>query len=165
MMELMDSLQLALDTHERCHRSLAKYLEHCRGLSPEQLDQPVDGFGYETVRLQLQHMIGAERYWTSVAMGCMDASENNADAESIDALESFRRRVFETTHTYLRKTTDGELTTPRTMITWGTQEHVLAPIHIILRTQTHLFHHMGQIAAMCRLLDHPIPEGFDFPLR
>ena len=35
-------------------------------------------------------------------------------------------------------------------------------MNVLLRTQTHLFHHMGQVAAMCRLLDHPIPDGFDF---
>ena len=40
----------------------------------------------------------------------------------------------------------------------------LAPAHVILRTQTHVFHHMGQLAAMCRLLGHPIPQGMDFPL-
>ena len=93
----------------------------------------------------------------------MDATEDDADAVSIDALESFRRRVFEATETCLRVTSDEELTTPRNMTTWG-GEKMLTPMHVVLRTQTHLFHHMGQIAAMCRLLGHPIPPGLDFPI-
>ena len=160
----MGARQFLLDLHERCHRSLVQYLKHCRNLSPEQLDRKLEGFGYETVRLQLQHVIGAERYWVTVVRDCMDATEDDADAVSIEVLASFRQRVFEATRTWLRKTSDEELTTPREMTTWGDQQKVLAPIHVILRTQTHLFHHMGQIAAMCRLLGHPIPSGMDFPI-
>jgi len=153
-----------LDLHERCHRSLRKYVDHCRVLSDEELDRELDGFGYATVRQQLHHAIGAERYWITVARGRMDASEDEADAVSIDVLESFRRFVSEATREYLRETPDEELNRPRMMTTWGGHEKMLAPAHVILRTQTHLFHHMGQIAAMCRLLGHPIPPGLDFPV-
>ncbi len=45
-----------------------------------------------------------------------------------------------------------------------TLDSTIFPAHVILRTQTHLFHHMGQITAMCRLLGHPIPPGIDFPV-
>lgn len=158
----MGTQLLLLDFHERCHRSLRQYLEHCQVLSDEQLDRELDGFGYPTVRQQLQHVIGAERYWVSVLRDCMDASE--ADAASIDALEEFRQSVFEVTRTWLGTTPDEELTTARTMTTFGGHERALVPAHVILRAQTHLFHHMGQLAAMCRLMGHQIPEGLDFPL-
>ena len=85
-------------------------------------------------------------------------------AAAIDVLESFRRSVYEATRTYLRETPDAELNTPRKLTTWGGHEKMLAPAHIILRTQTHLFQHMGQITAMCRLLGNPIPPGLDFPV-
>ena len=160
----MGSQLFLLDFHERCHRSLHRYLEHCRVLSDEELDRELEGFGYPTVRLQLHHVIGAERYWVSVLSGCMDSSEDEADAVSIDSLERFRQTVFEVTRTWLGATHDAELTTPRMMTTYGGDERSLAPVHVILRTQTHVFHHMGQIAAMCRLLGHPIPEGLDFPI-
>ena len=94
----------------------------------------------------------------------MDASENPADAASVEALEAFRNATFDTTRAYLSGASTSELATPRPMMTWGDQEVTLAPRLVLLRTQTHLFHHMGQIAAMCRLLGHPIPEGLDFPL-
>ena len=160
----MYAQQALLDIHERGHRSLRQCVDHCRVLKDEELDRELDGFGYATVRRQLHHAIGAERYWITVARGCMDASEDEADAVSIDVLESFRQSVGEATREYLRETPDGELNAPRKMTTWGGHEKMLAPAHVILRTQTHLFHHMGQIAAMCRLLGHPIPPGMDFPL-
>jgi len=158
------SQQLLLDLHERCHRSLTRYVEHCRLLSDEELDRQLDGFGYPTVRIQLQHAIGAERYWVSVLRNQMDASEDEADAVSIDALEQFRQSVFEVTQAWLGETPDEQLTAPQTVTTFGGHERSLAPTHVILRTQTHVFHHMGQIAAMCRLMGHPIPEGLDFPI-
>jgi uncharacterized damage-inducible protein DinB len=153
-----------LDMHERCHRSLRRCLDHCGELAPEQLDTELDGFGYRTVRLQLHHPIGAERYWVSVLLGAMDASEDENDARSLEAIESFRARVYALTEEYLRATTDEQLATPREVITWGDRRVVLAPMHVIARTQTHLFHHMGQITAMCRLLGHPVPAGMDFPV-
>ncbi|MHC4576913.1 MAG: DinB family protein [Planctomycetota bacterium] len=160
----MYTQQALLDLHERCHRSLRQCLDHCRVLSDKDLDRELDGFGYATVRLQLHHVMCGERYWITVARGCMDASEDEADAVSIDVLESFRRTEYETTREYLRVTTDEELSTPQRMTTWGGHEKMFAPAHVILRTQVHLFHHMGQIAAMCRLLGRPVPSGMDFPL-
>ncbi|MHC4849027.1 MAG: DinB family protein, partial [Planctomycetota bacterium] len=116
----MGTQLLLLDLHERCHRSLQRYLEHCHVLSDTELDRELDGFGYPTVRLQLQHAIGAERYWVSVLRDRMDADE--ADAVSIDALERFRQDVFELTRTWLGATPDEELTTPRMMTTYGGHE-------------------------------------------
>jgi len=133
-------------------------------VSEEELDRELEGFGYATVRQQLHHAIGAERYWITVVRGCMDAGEDEADAVSVDVLESFRQSVGEATREYLRETSDEELNAPRKMTTWGGHEKMLAPAHVILRTQTHLFHHMGQLTAMCRLLGHPIPPGMDFPI-
>jgi len=160
----MYTQQALLDIHERCHSSVSKYLDHCRGLSDEQLDRDLGGFGYPTVRQQLHHAIGAERYWVTVARGRMDASEDEADAASIDALESFRQSVGQATRAYLDEASDEELNTAQTMTTWGGHENTLVPAHVIMRTQTHLFHHLGQVAAMCRVLGHPIPSGMDFPL-
>lgn len=148
--------EFLLDLHERCHRSLRHYLDHCRAVD---LDRELDGFGYATVREQLHHCIGAEKYWVSVLRGAMDASEDPVDAADLDR---FHERVYAASRGYLRE--ESEFSTPRSMIVWGGHEKSLVPIHVILRTQTHLFHHMGQIAAMCRLLGHPIPEGMDFPI-
>ena len=153
-----------IDLHGRTHRSLTKLLEHCAGFTPEQLRTELDGFGYETLLLQLHHMIGAEQYWIGVLNGQMLVDENEADQASIEALRAFRERVVEMTTTYLRSASDTELNTAREMTTWGDKQVQLAPAHVLLRTQTHVYQHQGQVAAMCRLLGRPIPPGLDFPI-
>jgi len=50
------------------------------------------------------------------------------------------------------------------LTTWGDKQVQLVPARVILRTQTHLFQHQGQVAAMSRLLGRPIPPGLDFPM-
>lgn len=153
-----------IDLHERTHRSLGGLLDHCAGFSEEELSRELEGFGYESIRLQLHHMIGAEQYWFGVLRGLMLNEEHATDYESIGALRAFRERVSSESAAYLRSASDDELNTPRTMTTWGDKQVELAPAHVLLRTQTHVFQHQGQVAAMARLLGRPIPPGLDFPL-
>ena len=153
-----------LDLHRRTHVSLQKLLEHCGGFDAEALSRSLEGFGYPTILLQLHHVIGAERYWIGVLQGTVLDEEPEADFTSIDALKSFRERVASATEAYLRGTTETELRTRREMSMWGGRRAPLAPAQVLLRTQTHIFQHQGQVAAMCRLLGRPIPPGLDFPL-
>lgn len=153
-----------LDIHERCHSTFAKLLEHCKTLTASELHQSMDGFGDATIQLQLHHLISAERYWTGVLYGRMDVEENAAEYPTVDSLEAYRAEVFELTATYIRSVTDAELNAKRTMTTWGDKEVELAPALVVLRPQMHIYHHQGQVLAMCRLLDKP-GSGFDFPVR
>jgi uncharacterized damage-inducible protein DinB len=153
-----------IDLHTRVHQSLRGLMEHCSGFSAEELSRELDGFGQSSIRMQLHHVIGAEQYWVGVLRGEMLVDENPADYESLSALESFRERIVAVTADYLADASDAELNTRRPMITWGGKEKELLPAHIILRTQTHIFQHMGQVTAMCRLLGRPVPPGLDFPL-
>ncbi len=153
-----------LDIHERSRRSFQKLLDHCRGLTEEQLDREFDGFGYRSVRAQLHHAIGAERYWMSVVDDRMDASEDEANSATLEAIEAFHSSVSARTVERIRSWSTDELNTPRTMKMWGDREAELVPARVVMRTQTHLFHHHGQVTAMCRLLDHPVEPGMDFPL-
>jgi uncharacterized damage-inducible protein DinB len=152
-----------LDLHERAHRSLQKLMAHCRELSPEELDRELPGFGYPSVRLQLHHEIGAEQYWIGVIQGRIEVDENAAAYPTIEALEAYREQVGSATLEYLEGASAEELNTPREMLTWQGAKRLLTPAHVILRTQTHLYHHQGQIVAMCRLLGKPT-GGVDFPI-
>jgi len=152
-----------LDLHERGHRNLAALLTHCRELTPDEVDREALGFGYPTVRLQLHHAIGAEKYWIGVLQGGMDADDDSPDYPTIESLEQYREQVSANTVAYLRASSEEELNTARSMMTWGNKEQVLIPAHVFARTLTHLYHHMGQVAAMCRLLGKPC-QGLDFPL-
>jgi uncharacterized damage-inducible protein DinB len=152
-----------LDLHGRGHRSLRRLLEHVEGLAPAALDRELDGFGYPTVRRQLAHVIGAEHYWIGVLHGVIDAEDRDDLYPTARALEGWRQEVAARTEAYLRAADAAELDTPRRMTTWGGREQVLVPARVVLRTFTHLYHHQGQVVAMCRLLGRPA-EGLDFPI-
>jgi uncharacterized damage-inducible protein DinB len=154
---------MLLDVHERAHRGFTKLLEHCRELSEDELNRELNGFGYPTVRLQLHHLIGAEKYWTGVLEGRIDADEDDPKYPTIASLEAFREEVFALTECYLRSASPEELNTARKMMTWGNNEKMLTPVHVFMRTQMHIFHHQGQVLAMCRIMGKPA-NGFDYPI-
>ncbi|MFH1843641.1 MAG: DinB family protein [bacterium] len=163
----MYTSEALLDLHDRAHQNLQQLLAHCRDLSDEELNRELPGFGYPTVRLQLHHGIGAELYWIGVLKGVILADDDNPDYPTVESLETFREQVFSKTEEYLRAASAEELNNARSMMTWGNREQLLTPAHVFMRTLTHLYHHQGQILAMCRLLGKPAsgrPSGFDFPL-
>jgi len=152
-----------LDFHERSHRSLIELLAHCRKLSQEELNRELDGFGYPTIQLQLHHEIAAERYWIGVLEGRIDVDDDASSYSTIESLEDFRARVFAATKAYLQASSEKDLITARPMMTWGNKEKVLTPAQVVIRTQTHLYQHQGQILAMCRLMGKQ-GSGLDYPI-
>ncbi len=152
-----------LEIHERAHRNLKGYLAHCRTLDGEAFDGTMTVFGGASVRLQLHHAIGAERYWIGVLQGRVDADDEPHLYPTIESLERYRETTFAATQAYLRKASVEELNTPRPMMTWKKEEHMLHPGHVVMRTITHIYHHQGQIASMLRLLGSPSP-GFNYPI-
>lgn len=93
----------------------------------------------------------------------MDVDEDAPGYPTISALSQLREQVFAATEQYLCNLSVEDLNVARIMTTWGNREKKLIPAQVILRTQTHLFHHQGQIAAMCRLLGKP-SKGSDYPV-
>ena len=150
-----------LDICERTHRSLAGLMAHCRAFTSEELNRELPGFGYPSIRLQLVHVTGAEHYWMEVIAGRLDVDDRDERLPTIAALEAWRAEVAARTVAYLRTATPAELNTPRRMTTWGPREQILAPARVILRTQTHVYQHQGQVTAQCRLLGRPV-SGLDF---
>ncbi|RPJ47721.1 MAG: hypothetical protein EHM19_02740, partial [Candidatus Latescibacterota bacterium] len=67
------------------------------------------------------------------------------------------------TAAHIRGASPEELNEALAMTTWGNKRRVLAPAHVVLRTATHLYHHQGQVVAMCRLSGKPA-AGLDFPI-
>lgn len=160
----MYTSEVLLDLHQRAHGSLQKLMVHCAALTAEELDRKLDGFGYDTVRAQLHHVIGAEEYWIGVLQGRVEADENLEAYPTIESLDAYRRRVSEATIDYLRAASPEELNTARRMMTWGNKERELTPALVVMRPLTHIYNHQGQVAAMCRLMGKPVPPGLDFPI-
>jgi len=151
----MYTTEALLDIHERTHQSLQKLMQHCERFSYEELNRNIDGFGLSAIRLQLYHMIAAEEYWVGVIKGAFDADDHEDDYPDLESLEKYRQNVVQLTRDYLRTASEEEINTPRPMLTWQNKERIMAPAHIIVRTQTHIFQHLGQILAMCRVLGKP----------
>ena len=153
-----------LDLHARAHQNLVALMAHCRSFDADELHRELAGFGYPTVQLQLHHEVVAERYWVGVLHGRIDAEEDAGEFPTVESLEHLREQVFQATETYLQAASIEELNSARPMMTWGRkEERLLTPANIILRTQMHLYHHQGQLLAMCRLLGKPA-NGFDYPI-
>ncbi len=159
----MNTAEFLIDFHQRVHRSFTSLLQHCEKLSEEELNREMEGFGYPSIRLQLHHMIGAEEYWVGVIEGRIDAEEDAHLYPTIASLEKYREEIFTLTEKYLKSANEADLSTSRPMMTWGNREKVLNPLQVIIRTQTHIYHHQGQILAMCRLLGKPC-NGLDYPI-
>lgn len=159
----MNSTTDLLDLHERTHRSLTKLITHCSGFSSEELHQELAGFGYGTIQLQLHHLIGAERYWIGVLQGRLDVDDDAPDYPSIETLEQYRQKVASATVAHLQSLNADDLSTPRSLVTWGNRVQELVPARVVLRVLTHIYHHIGQITAMCRLLGRPC-NGLDYPI-
>ena len=160
----MTTKDFLLKLHTRTHKSFEGLLKHCRKFSEEQINREMDGFGIPTIRLSLHHMIEAEKYWVGVIEGRIDVDENADEFPTIESLEKYRAQVFELTHNHIKNSTDEQLDTARKMMTWQNKEYDLAPVHIITRTQTHIYQHQGQVLAICRLFGEPC-SGLDYPIK
>lgn len=152
-----------LDLHGRVHRMLAGLLEQCGGLTPEELDRELPGFGYPSIRLQLHHVLAAERYWTGVLRGELLVDEDEADFPTVPDLERLRRQVAEATRAWLAAQTPQALSRARDCLVWGGAVRSLVPAAALLRPMTHAHHHAGQVLAMIRLLGRE-PRGADLPI-
>ncbi|MFT7618429.1 MAG: putative damage-inducible protein DinB [Planctomycetota bacterium] len=157
----MYSSEVLLDIHDRCHRGLTKLISHCGGFSHEQFRQVFDGFGYSSIQSQLCHVIGAEVYWFGVLEGRMDVDDRAEENLGAKEIGEFREQVFNKSATYLSKSAAEHLNAAGEFITWGGKLMTLVPAQVVLRTQTHIFQHQGQVAAMCRQLGNPI-NGIDY---
>jgi uncharacterized damage-inducible protein DinB len=160
----MYTKEALLEIHRRAHHSLAKVLEHCRQFSAEELLREMPEFGDPTMRAQFHHAIGAEKYWFGVLLGRIDVDDDEADCPNVDKLEAYRKLTCSIAEGYLQSATSEELGTPRSMLTWGNKERVLIPAHVVMRTITHIHHHIGKIVTMCRIMGKPIPQGLDYPI-
>lgn len=159
----MYTREALLDIHERTHRCLAKLIAHCATLPDGAADRRVEGYGDGTVRERLHHVIAAEEYWLGVIEGRAFEDSDASATPTLASVEAFRARTAAATREWIERASAAAIDDPRTMRTWDGAEHVLVPGRVVMRTQTHVFHHAGQVAAMCRALGSPAPS-IDFPI-
>jgi uncharacterized damage-inducible protein DinB len=154
-----------LDIHGRAHESLRRLISFCGTLATDELQRPLSGFGFPTVVRQLEHTIGAEVYWQTVVIRGYSEEATMPPLPDLAAIEAFREQTALATRAYLERATEAELNTPRVMISDPGQTRLLRPADVILRVVTHVFHHQGQVLAMCRSMGKPNDTiDLDYPV-
>lgn len=151
----MYNAEILLDISARAQQSLRRLIVFCGTLTADELCRPVAGFGFPTVREQLVHTIGAEVYWQTVVTRGYSEEATMPDLPDLAAVEAFREQTATVTRSYLEHASEAELNTPRLMISDPGQTQLLRPADVIMRIVTHIFHHQGQVLAMCRGMGRP----------
>lgn len=160
----MYTKEALLDIHERTHTALRRVIAHAIELAPGQANRELQGFGYGTVRRQLHHAIGAQKYWLSVLLDAVDADDDFDSYPDVASLEGARRAVDEDVRRFVDSTSIDDMNAPRPHENWRGETHDMVAARVLMRTLTHVHHHIGQVTAMCRLLGHPLEKGADFPI-
>jgi uncharacterized damage-inducible protein DinB len=154
-----------LDIHERAHDSLRRLIDFCGALTAEELARPLAGFGFPSILRQLEHVIGAEVYWQTVLTSGYTEEAVLPPLPDLAAMEAFRGQTASVTRHYLVGASDGDLNSPRTMISDPGKTRVLRPADVVLRVVTHIFSHQGQVLAMCRTIGKPNEtHDLDYPV-
>jgi uncharacterized damage-inducible protein DinB len=161
----MYNAETLLDIHARAHESLRRLIAFCGTLTTDELRRPLPGFGFPTVLRQLVHTIGAEVYWQTVVTRGYNEEATLPSVPDLAAIEAFRAQTASATRSYLQRATEAELNTPRRMISDPGQTRLLRPADVIMRVVTHIFHHQGQVLAMCRSIGKPNDRhDLDYPV-
>ena len=156
---------MLLDVHARAHESLRRLMVLCSNLTADELRSTVQGFGFPTIYLQLEHTIGAELYWQTVLTTGYSEEATLPLLRDVADLERFRQQTSLTTRAYLERASETELSTRRIMISDPGETRLLRPADVIMRVVTHIFNHQGQILAMCRAIGKPNDEiDLDYPV-
>jgi uncharacterized damage-inducible protein DinB len=145
--------------HELAHEGLSRLLAHVETLPQEQFRQPMEGFGFPSVRAQLVHMLDVEYSWVLGVQGKGDTPYDwwhETDLQTPADLAAHRAWVAEQTRAWLASETDASLNAPRAVTEDG-RTHAGIPAEMLLHLMTHAYHHKGQTVAMCRQLGHPAP--------
>ena len=160
----MFTKEALLDIHSRSQTTLASVIAHAAGLPSGLVDRELAGFGYGTIRLQVHHAVGAQRYWLSVLADAVDASDDFDDFPDMASLDAMRRAADDEVRHYLDGTSVEDLNRPGRHENWRGETQEMVPALVLMRTITHIHHHVGQVTAMCRLLGHPLDRGIDFAI-
>jgi uncharacterized damage-inducible protein DinB len=128
----------------------------CATLTVDELNRELPGFGLETVREQLIHLIGCEDYWVSMISGTPHVGYE--PGPGIDALVELKARVFARTQAYIAGLGDTALMAGVAMTHRDGTVNTAPPAFVIAHVITHAYHHKGQVVAMCRLLGKPAPD-------
>jgi uncharacterized damage-inducible protein DinB len=144
--------------HEWTHASLDLVLDHLAAMPAGAFVQPVPGFGFTTLRDQAIHIFNCEGFWLHVLCGHRYADRTANDCQTMDEVKHLKNDVKQFTDDYLARQTDDRLNSETVLHFPDGDVGRRTPALVLHHVLTHAFHHKGQIAAMCRMLGHPLGD-------
>jgi uncharacterized damage-inducible protein DinB len=145
-----------LGLHAAMHDTLDVLLDHIATMPAELLARDVAGFGYSTVRDQLNHVFANEAVWIQLLQ--MQALRGPRLAATVEEFRTVKNEVMAATMAYLNSIDERQLDAELEKYPEAWVGPSRTPSFIVYHVITHAFHHKGQIVAMLRLLGYPAPD-------
>lgn len=143
--------------HAATHKRLSFVIEHLSKMPAMLLTTRLQGFGKQTVAMQLNHILYTESAWVLALQNQLDTKWNHEEFR-LPVLRELRREVADRTVLYFDGLTEEALHSNLESYPEYWPGPPRTPSFILHHVITHAFHHKGQIAAMCRILGHPLPD-------
>ena len=144
--------------HGWTHSCLDVVLDHLSGIPESDYVRAVPGFGFPTVREQMIHIFNCEGFWVHTLRGLPYTDRRAAECVAVADARMFQVDVSRETMEYLSGLTDEQLNANTELHFQDGDFAVRTPALVLHHMLTHAFHHKGQVAAMCRLLGHPVRD-------
>ena len=146
--------QFYRDTHQR----LDLVIHHAAQLPEGLLTRELDQFGRSSVAKQLAHVLSTDSLWIcGLRNQPMIPVPDDTGADMASLLRAKSEVMHRTLH-YLASLPEEQLNTNISDVPKEWVGPIRSPAFIVLHIITHYFHHKGQVAAMFRILGHPIGD-------
>lgn len=144
--------------HGWAHECLDLLFAHAAKLPQPLFVQAVPGFGHASVRDQLAHLLASEQTWVRGLQHLAPKRWVYTDFPEVALLQEAKQQVVADTTKYVDGLSDAQLNTVLAEIPTNWAGPPRSPAFILHHVATHAFHHKGQVAAMFRMLGHPISD-------
>lgn len=144
--------------HGWTHASLALVLDHLSAIPAAGYTKDVPGFGFPTLRDQVIHIFNCEGLWVHALQGLPFRDRTADDCPAVSDARRLQQEFGRQTLAYLSGLSDRQLNADTELHFPDGDLAIRTPALIVHHFLTHAFHHKGQIAAMCRVLGHPLAD-------
>jgi uncharacterized damage-inducible protein DinB len=144
--------------HGWTHASLNLVIDHLAAIPASCYVEQFPGFGFRTLGEQVIHIFNCEGFWLHVLQGQQYVDRTLADCPAVEDVKRLQSQVSELTENYLASLTDQQLNRDTDLHFPDGDFARRTPALVLHHVLTHAFHHKGQIAAMCRMLSHPLAD-------
>lgn len=158
----MEKLAFTIDGIQKLHRwthaSLDLVLNHLSNIPANHYSKELPGFGFPTLRQQVIHIFNCEGVWIQALQRRPYINRTVADCPTVSDAKLLQEEARGRTLAYLSSLTDQQFNTATELRFPDGDIAVRKPSFILHHVLTHVFHHKGQIVAMCRSLGYPAPD-------